>query len=321
MTEVSLDADSLWFVCCVSNPCGYMSRINLYNDFVRHVMKDLEISLMTVECAYNDHPYLLMDEGKKYESEAVHHMHVPVRSNSVLWHKENILNAGIKKLPPHVQYVVWCDADLVFMRGKEVKNDIMNELKKCPFVQCFSTTLDLDPTGDVMKVHHGFGFSQVHKIKAKNDKFETYDHSGYVWAATRELLADVGGLLDVGIVGSGDRMMAMASVGRISECCNDDYHADYNNAMMAWQEKLLRHTNGNVSYVKGVLKHQFHGYKEDRQYTTRPQILKNHKYSPLTDLVLNEQGVYEWTPDKPKLHADVHTFFLNRKEDIAITPK
>lgn len=317
MTEVN--SDSLWFVCCVSNPCGYMSRINLYRDFVKHVMKDLEISLMTVECAYNDHPHILTNEAQQHESDNVHHIHVPLRSNSVLWHKENILNVGIKQLPPHVQYVVWCDADLVFMRGKDVKTDIITELQKFPFVQCFSTALDLDPNDEVMKVHHGIGFTQVHKIKTKNDKHETFDHTGYVWAATRELLTDVGGLLDIGVVGSGDRLMAMAALGRIAECCNENYHHDYNNAMLAWQEKLLHHTENNLSYVRGVVKHQFHGYKEDRQYNTRPQILKTHKFSPSTDLAINEYGVYEWTADKPELHKEIHKYFVSRKEDIKYT--
>jgi hypothetical protein len=71
---------------------------------------------MTVECAYNEHPWVLTDEAKIYETETVKHLHIPVRSNSVLWHKENILNVGIANLPPDVKYVVWCDADIVFTK-------------------------------------------------------------------------------------------------------------------------------------------------------------------------------------------------------------
>ena len=211
----------------------------------------------------------------------------------------------------------WIDADIDFKQGPLIKRDIVRALQTWDAIQCFSTALDLGPQKEVMKIHHGFAFCHQMKIPVdiKNTSGETFHHTGYVWAARRSFLTDIGGLLDIGVVGSGDRLMAMGLVGRAEECCNLRYSADYNRHIMDWQSRCRRAMMNGLGYCPAVLSHGFHGFKKDRQYDTRTQLLMKHDFSPSTDLCMNGDGIWEFTGDKPDLERDMLKYFLNRKED------
>lgn len=302
----------LWFVTCVANPCGFKSRYNLYDAFADHILDIVGGNLLTVEVAFGDDEHALVQHPS-----APNYKLIQVRSKSRLWSKESQLNLGIGSLPPEAEYVCWCDADIDFNQGPLIKRDIVDALHRWDVVQCFSTALDLGPHKEVMKVHHSFAFCHQMKIPVgiKNTGDETFYHSGYVWAARRSFLNDIGGLLDIGIVGSGDRLMAMGLVGRAEECCNPSYSADYNQHIMDWQSRCRRAVTTGLGYCPAVIRHSFHGFKRDRQYNSRNEIIIKHAFSPTADLFRNDEGIWEFTGDKPELERDVLQYFVNRKED------
>ena len=307
----------LWFVTCVANPCGFRSRYNLYDAFADHILNVVGGNLLTVEVAFGDGEHALVPR----ESSPNYKL-IQVRSKSRLWTKESQLNLGIANLPPEAEYVCWCDADVEFQQGAMIKRDIVEALQTWDVVQCFTVALDLGPQKEVMKVHHSFGFCHQMQIPVdiRNTGDETFYHSGYVWAARRSFLNDIGGLLDVGIVGSGDRMMAMGLVGRAEEYCDPAYSLDYRKHILEWQSRCRRAMTTGLGYCQAVIRHNFHGFKRDRQYSTRNEIISKHGFAPSTDICRNDKGIWEFSGNKPDLERDVLQYFVNRKEDAGSSP-
>ncbi len=71
----------------------------------------------------------------------------------------------------------------------------------------------------------------------------------------------------------------------------------------------------NIGYVDQLAIHHFHGKKKNRGYSTRDQILVEHKFDPIGDLKRNWQGVYELAGNKPKFRDAVRQYFISRNED------
>ena len=309
------ESDRLWFITSVANPCGYQSRYNLYDNFVDHITKTVRANLLTVECAFDDEDHHLKDDPSNSNYKIVR-----VRSKSRLWNKENLCGIGIRHIPKSARYVCWCDADIEFLQGASIKDDIIRGLESFDVVQCFSSALDLGPLREIMKVHHGFGFCHVMGVRPDviNTERETFRHPGYVFATRKDFLDKVGGLFDVGIVGSGDYYMAMGLIGKADECLTTDFSDDYKDAILQWQARVATHLTKGLGYCAGVVRHGFHGYKKDRGYHSRNKILKTHEFSPSNDLVKNDDGVLEFQGNKPDLERDVLEYFKSRKEDAGL---
>jgi len=289
----------LWFVCCVANPMGYKSRIALYDRFVDHVLHDLRVNLCVVECAYGGSAHVC---DRTAGDAAPEFMHVPVRAESVLWHKENLLNIGMRALPIETKYVCWCDADITF-ENKSVATDIVAALKRHAVVQCFERCADLGPDGETMRVHRGYAYSSRLGLP-QGDSYSQW-HSGYVWAARADFLAAVGYLFETAVIGSADRQMADVFHG----------HPTPNGTpQLALWSRLARRC-GPVGYVSGTIRHGFHGHKKDRSYKTRGAILVDAGFDPDVDLRRNADGVFEWTDPDGKLARDVRAYFVSRNED------
>jgi hypothetical protein len=51
-------------------------------------------------------------------------------------------------------------------------------------------------------------------VEEFNKREDTYPHPGYAWAANMSYLNQIGKLFEYNIVGSGDKMMAYATLGK-----------------------------------------------------------------------------------------------------------
>ena len=122
-------------VAVVSNPILFASRYNLYRAFERH-MANSGVRLTTVELAHGDRPFEI--------TQADNPRNVQLRTTSELWHKENLINLGVQRLPSDWQYVAWIDADVTFARPDWVQ-ETMQQLQHYPAVQLFSKIVELGP--------------------------------------------------------------------------------------------------------------------------------------------------------------------------------
>jgi len=97
----------LHVVAVISNPCLYARRYILAREFINRMEKEENVVLYLVELTYGDQKYYVTDMKNK--------RHLRLNTNVPLWHKENMINIGIKKLlPKNWKAVAWIDADIEF---------------------------------------------------------------------------------------------------------------------------------------------------------------------------------------------------------------
>lgn len=301
----------LHVVTCISNPVRYSSRYRLYQHFAKH-MSDSGAILHTVEMAFGQREHAITDPSNAH--------HTQLRSDHELWHKENMLNLVIQRLPHDWEYVAWIDADILFHRLDWV-SETLEQLQHYQFLQLFSHATDLSPTFEPLGKHQcGFVYDYYHNPdKMKQGGYASFSHPGYAWAARREALDACGGLIDIGILGSGDRHMACAMIGKAEHSFNSGVHPNYKNAVMEWQRRCERHTKRNIGYVSGAISHFYHGSKSNRGYKDRWKILVEHQYDPYCDIRRDAQGLYQLDENKIGLRDDVRRYFRSRQEDCIFT--
>src|SRR5579883_2017119 len=88
----------LWVVTTYYNPCDYQTRRNNYEIFA-HTIRRSGLPLLTIECAFGDQPFNLPERTDV----------IKVRSHSIIWQKERLLNLGVSWLPSSCRYVAWLD--------------------------------------------------------------------------------------------------------------------------------------------------------------------------------------------------------------------
>ena len=78
-----------WCITTYFNPCGYQSRARNYRIFSDRLAEQ-GVNLLTVELAFGAQPFALSDLNPV----------ALLRSNSVLWQRERLINNATTRLPP-----------------------------------------------------------------------------------------------------------------------------------------------------------------------------------------------------------------------------
>ena len=309
-----MSPDLLHVVTCVSNPIRWRSRLALFGRFAEH-MRDSGVRLTVVECAFGDRPFELADD--------LRFQHVPVRATTMVWTKENLVNLGIARLPQDWKYVAWIDADVMF-RNPGWAAETVHALQLYGFVQPWSDCYDLGPDGEHLELHRSFArlWHERQPIlqgpQCGGATGYRFAHPGYAWAATRQALENVGGLIETAALGAADHHMAMALIGRVGDSIHGGVTPGYAAPLAQWQDRAMRHVAGNLGYVPGSIEHWFHGPKTARAYVDRWSILTRHGFDPATDLKRNTWGVLELAGNKPELRHDIDRYFRSRNEDANV---
>lgn len=123
-----------------------------------------------------------------------------------------------------------------------------------------------------------------------------YPHPGYAWGFSRKGFETVGGLIDFSIVGSGDMFMGFALLNKVEETLAfEKYSENFQKKLLLWQAKAKRLLDaGRIGYADAPIKHYFHGFRKDRQYVARNDIIFENDYQPERDLLYNEFGVLQF---------------------------
>lgn len=296
--------DSFCVVTPIFNPWRYRSRVDLYRQFGDYVHK-CGGQLMTVELAFGERPFIVTTKEDKWN--------IQLRTNDELWHKERLLNIGIERLPDNCKYVAWVDADIRFARPDWV-HETVQLLQHYPVIQMFSRISDLSP--DHEQLNTAIGIIKAYQDGLINDwKFYTKYHPGFAWAARRDVLDDMGGLLDIAILGAADRHMAQAMMGIVNKSYPDGISPGYAEQLKMWQDRAMQYIKGDVGYMPGHVMHYWHGKKIHRRYRDRWQILIDNEYDPEFDLKRDSQGLHRFTDRNPKLRQDIRKYFQQRNED------
>jgi hypothetical protein len=305
-------ASGLWAVTSYYNPMGYESRRTNYDIFIG-LLRESGINVLTVECAFGDQPFDLP------ESIDV----VRVHSKSLLWQKERILNLALPWLPPSCKYVAWLDCDLVFTNPNWAR-DTVRLLDEVPIVQVFETCNRLaknhvqDVGDDKRKQSFALMVANDPSV-LKTGRFGAHGHTGYGWAARREVL-ERHGLYEYAIAGGADHYMSHAIMGDHDSVCIWRSMCGLANQLrhfQDWAEPFFETVQGHVRAVPGEVLHLWHGDLANRRYNIRFMEFEQFGFDPYKDLCAVPGRPFEFSPDinKPDLIEWLRSYFEQRRED------
>jgi len=325
-----LCGEDLGVVCCYFNPMKSSSQLLNYRRFADG-MQSAGVTLTTVELAFDDQPHQLGDAPGEV---------LRVRSGSVLWHKERLLNLGIERLlDRNVRKIAWLDADIRFLdrRWPLYVAAILETQNLC---QVFGkvlvqTNAVLDPkvgVGAVKYLEDRGRLDPQKMVLARFLRRRGYPsgYSGYGWAARAELLARVP-LYDACVIGGADKLMYFASFSQhrrwktaverwfrsanpeCSSCGHQAAAARWLSHYLEWAQRWSKAVDGRVGYVDNTIGDFYHGNRASRRYNGRKEILLRQGFDPVEDLTTNEDGCLEWASGKRRMHDDVLRYFRQRR--------
>lgn len=313
-----MDLSKFHVISVVSNPILYQSRYDLHGKFAANIQRK-GATLWTLEMATGARFHRVTEAGSQ--------VNIQLWNSAIpgeLWHKENLINTAIQHLTrtlPDWRYVAWVDADVMFEENFIEKT--ANALQHWDLVQMWSHAIDYGPNEETIKVHESYMYCYwTGKEPASSNGYTRGGHPGFAWAARRDALNKLGGLIDFGALGSGDRHMATALVGRVKESVHGDMHPTYHRWLEIWQQRAEVHLRRNIGYVPGTIRHLWHGRKADRGYSSRWRILVDHQFNPETDLKRDVSGLWQLvseTPRQTRLRDEIRRYFRARKEDATTT--
>ena len=303
--------DELWVITSYFNPAGYQSRRDNYQQF-RAALADKPC--LTVECALTDQSFELSPS----------HDVVQVRAHDALWHKERLLNLAVAKLPPSCRYVAWVDADVLFERP-DWDESAKALLDRHVAVQLFEKVLLLAaptrPTQTIDRTRGIVATIAANPSALSAGRFDTHGHTGYAWAARRELL-DSAQLYDACIVGSADHVMAHAMLFEPNSPCvtrllgTNTPHLRHFHAWACRLQSISQQLGlSGLGFVPGTIRHLWHGSPIERRYFERNQRLRLLGFDPARDLLAEPNEPWKLRdPDGPIARFLVD-YFAQRNED------
>lgn len=310
--------DPLYVITPIFNSPRFRTRWKHYKDFEKQVL-DAGAHLILIECSFGHRSHVFI------ESVGPKHTIVHVQTCSEIWLKENLINLAMQRLPLDWKYVAWIDADIKFIRPDWV-GETLHQLQRYHIVQMFSQAISLDIKYEIDQIFNGFMHTYITTGESPSLKKNSYGpckdggkgywHPGFAWAARREAIDSLGGLIDWGILGGGDMYMAYALIGKLDQRqLPRSLGRSGIRWLIEWQRRAERFIKRNVGFVDGLICHFWHGNRGNRGYKDRGQILVSTQFDPEKDLKRDWQGLYQLTDRSHELRDDARQYFLQRNED------
>jgi len=316
--------DKLHVIAVISNPLNFKSRYQLYRQFERYMKNAINVVLWTAELAIGDQEFAITQSDNPY--------HFQFRTNDILWHKENLINMVIKRLPKGCKYLSPTDADIIYA-DPNFATKIIEKLKQFPVVQTFSEVQDLLPDCSCTPTKGpSFTYRVLNGMYVPGKSYGSVGAPGFAWAFTREAYDLMGGIPDFPILGSADFFMASSFFGYLGDSIFKELEKkgskivipaeealpEYQEKLYAWQANALEKVGGQVSYVPGLILHYWHGRRSARGYRTRNSYLIDAEYVVSRDIYYREDGLIEFTDANPTLRTGILEYFVTRDEDSLI---
>jgi len=222
------------------------------------------------------------------------------RDKHVMFQKEALINACLRDCSPNIKYFAWIDHDFMLSDPNWINNSIDKIKKNVKCIQLFKDIYYLGPYERVI-------FNACGRVA-----YFTKGNPGGAWIGEIDFLKQAGGLLDRNILGGGDQYFISAVLPGY------DFYKNYSKSLNDYSHGYINDVRAKgyiSSYLNCDAFHIYHGKSNNRQYETRGKIAERMDYKPFEDVIINSDGILEWSSDKPELHRLVKEYFQNRKED------
>lgn len=300
-----------WVIAAYFNPARYKTKRQNFDRFLAG-MTAVGANLLVVELAFGDGEFEL-DPGEHV---------LQLRARDVMWQKERLLNVAAAHLPASCRKVGWFDADILFMESDWLERTCA-ALDHAVVVQPFSYMVRLNrdnrDDGSAPSVE-SFAVRFVRDPQlARFGNYLQHGHTGYAWAARRELFEQCG-LYDVCLTGSNDHLMAHAFTATIatSPCMVDVLGAPRPDAQhfIKWGLRARDLVAGKVGVVPGRILHLWHGEHADRRYAQLDAEFRTLGFDPDRHVRHDENGLLQWTAAAPgPIREWARGMFETRDED------
>ena len=84
---------------------------------------------------------------------------------------------------------------------------------------------------------------------------------------------------------------------------------------LEWAERWWAAVAGSVGVLDVEIMNLWHGELANRKDADHQLRLSELGFDPYRDIALDEQGAWQWSSDKPALHAYLRDYFIGRRED------
>lgn len=314
---------SFWAITSFFNPAKYKNKIENYKIF-REQSKKQGLNLITIELAFENEEFELTNNDAD--------ILIQVRSNSVLWQKERLLNIALDYLPEDCDKVAWVDCDVIFRNNNWIK-EASDLLEKYNVLQLFSFSIRLgegvEYSDDIRFDKYDFGYGNGKILQGFNynyafwgkdfiySKLNPRGTPGFAWAIRKDIILKCK-FFDKGILGSGDDIMAGAFFGQEFFVDKEKFSRELVNCYDKWFFELNGIVKGSSFYIDNVILHLYHGDTSNRGYLNRYDLIKDYNFDPNKDLKLNQYKCFEWASSKKELQEKVKQYFFARKEDKSL---
>ena len=276
-------------VACFFNPQNSPYRLMAFQKWYRSIK---HLNHRVIECLIGD-----------AESQLPSSPHITqVETESLLFHKESLLNKVMAELPTQFKYVFWLDTDVLFTNRRWMVEGVQqlqtNNLIQ-PFEYCVHMKRnELKPSFDVEAMRRivndpirklvtarvfaerypemknpemwrSWSSNYVNDRKLSLDpNYDLHGHVGFAWGARREVVDSVQ-LYDRALIGGADHIIAHAGAGQVPcTCISRAFTLDLED-VKAWSDSFFDAVGGKIGYVAGDLHHIWHGEIKDREYLKR----------------------------------------------------
>ena len=307
--EVYVPAEDLCVAAAFFNPCLSPTRKRNFETFLRS-LSESKVHWRCIECAFGDREFELPPDPRILQ----------IRSQSIAWQKERLLNVLIQQLPDRFSKVAWIDADILFSNPKWLP-ETSDALQDYAVVQPFESAIRLPERGfDVQAMPQEVAISFAALFRKQPESVEGNDfwahgHTGFAWAGRRDWLQETG-LYDAALSGTADHLMAHAFVGTWECPCVFERmqpgprwaHFD------SWCRESYDAVRSSVSSIPGTVYSFWHGSVISRNdgYYRADHRLDELGYDPGRDIGIGPSGALEWTSTKSSLHQWAIDYFHSR---------
>lgn len=305
-------SQQFWAITCFFNPLGCESRLRNYRIF----RENLKLPLVAVEWSHQGRFQLGRQDAE---------ILVQIASGDLLWQKERLLNIALRSVPRDCPLIAWLDSDVVF-EDPNWADRAAELLREFEIVEPFSLVYEV-PRGKMpgdagSKQNQGYallyalaeGIAPLEALRG-DMRVKGRVTSGLAWAARRDILHQYG-FYDACVLGSGNRAIACAMLGRFDDAVQFlQMGPHWARHYLDWAQPYYEALHGSVGLAEGGLYHLWHGELKNRRYGERHDFLGSCGFNPAKDLRTDDQGAWRWNGLKSQAEEYVRGYYHARRED------